>query len=134
MCTFQQHWMLETIFVLVFNKGPDLLNRLSLLVQLFRVTRDSNTYTSVTAYGVNMHRPVGIDVPDEAVQVAGMASARTAAVAGYVTHHLWVPGSKLVSFAHLRQCFSHFLGKVQVALLPSVPGAPRPGHAQGDGS
>jgi hypothetical protein len=129
---FQRHRMLEAIFVLVLDKGSDLLDRLVLLVQFYRVPRDGDAYTSVAAYSVNVHRAVRIDLPDKAVQVAGMARASAATVTRHLTQNLWVPGSKLVSLAHRWQFFLYFLGKAQTPILLPVSATPLADCAQGD--
>jgi len=129
---FQLYRMLEPIFVLVFDKGPDLLDGLFLLVQFFCVPRDVDAHPSGKAHGVNVHRAIGIDLPDEAVQVTGMADVRAAAIAGHLPQNFRVPGSKLVGLAHRWQCFPHFLGKAQVSVLLPATATPIPDQAQSD--
>jgi hypothetical protein len=79
-----------------------------------------------------VHRAVRIDLPDKAVQVAGMAIAYAAAVTRHLTQNLWVPGSKLVSLAHRWQFFLYFLGKAQTPILLPVSATPLADCAQGD--
>jgi len=114
---FQQHWVQKITFVLVFDEGSDVLNRLPLFVQFFRVPRDVDADPSGKAHGVNVHRAIGSDLVYETVKVAGVPHDLAAAIAGHLLQHLWVTGRKLVCLTHRFQCFSHFLGKTQVTGL-----------------